>query len=111
MVNYMVLYFYIKLMAVGGKKYPAGTNVACIKNTSTTEHTEANWDPLGGTVDLSAYATKAEMNSGLNSKINTSAIKNDLTTGGATNVLSAEQGKILKQLIDQATAGGNITIE
>lgn len=97
--------------SVGGKKYPAGTNVACIKNTSTTEHTEANWDPLGGTVDLSTYATKAEMNSGLNSKINTSAIKNDLTTGGVTNVLSAEQGKILKLMIDQATAGGGIIIE
>lgn len=97
--------------SVGGKKYPAGTNVACIKNTSTTDHTEANWDPLGGTVDLSAYATKAEMNSGLNSKINTSAIKNDLTTGGVTNVLSAEQGKILKQMIDQATADSGIIIE
>jgi hypothetical protein len=97
--------------SVGGKKYPAGTNVACIKNTSVDEHTEANWDPLGGTVDLSTYATKAEMNNGLNDKINTSAIKNDLTTGGATNVLSAEQGKILKQLIDQATADGGITIE
>lgn len=97
--------------SVGGKKYPAGTNVACIKNTSTTEHTEANWDPLGGTVDLSAYATKVEMNSRLNSKINTSAIKNDLITGGVTNVLSAEQGKILKQMIDQATAGGGIIIE
>lgn len=97
--------------SVGGKKYPAGTNVACIKNTSTSEHTEANWDPLGGTVDLSAYATKTEMNSGLNSKINTSAIKNDLTTGGVTNVLSAEQGKILKQMIDQATADGGIIIE
>lgn len=97
--------------SVGGKKYPAGTNVACIKNTSTTEHTEANWDPLGGTVDLSAYATKAEMNSGLSGKINTSAIKNDLTTGGVTNVLSAEQGKILKQMIDQAIADGGIIIE
>ena len=97
--------------SVGGKKYPAGTNVACIKNTSTTEHTEANWDPLGGTVDLSAYATKAETNDGLNSKINTSAIKNDLTTGGVTNVLSAEQGKILKEMIDQAIAGGSIIIE
>ena len=51
------------------------------------------------------------MNSGLNSKINTSAIKNDLTTGGVTNVLSAEQGKILKQMIDQAIAGGGIIIE
>ena len=97
--------------SVGGKKYPAGTNVACIKNTSASEHTEANWDPLGGTVDLSAYATKTEMNDGLNGKINTSAIKNDLTTGGATNVLSAEQGKILKQMIDQATANGGIIIE
>lgn len=97
--------------SVGDKKYPAGTNVACINNTSTTEHTEANWDPLGGTVDLSAYATKTEMNSGLDSKINTSAIKNDLTTGGVTNVLSAEQGKILKQMIDQAIADGGIIIE
>lgn len=97
--------------SVGGKKYPAGTNVACIKNTSTTEHTEANWDPLGGTVDLSAYATKAEMNSALGNKINTSAIRNDLTTGGVTNVLSAEQGKILKKMIDQAIAGGGIIIE
>ena len=97
--------------SVGGKKYPAGTNVACIKNTSTTEHTEANWDPLGGTVDLSAYATKAEMNNGLSGKINTSAIKNDLTTGGVTNVLSAEQGKILKQMIDQVAADSGIIIE
>lgn len=97
--------------SVGGKKYPAGTNVACIKNTSTTEHTEANWDPLGGTVDLSAYATKAEMNSGLNSKINTSAIKNDLTTGGITNVLSAEQGKILRNMIDVIVTKGPIVIE
>ena len=85
--------------SVGGKKYPAGTNVACIKNTSATEHTEANWDPLGGTVDLSAYATKTEMNNGLNSKVTKSDIVNDLTTGGATKVLSAEQGKVLKNLI------------
>lgn len=91
--------------SVGGKKYPAGTNVACIKNTSATEHTEANWDPLGGTVDLSAYATKTEMNNGLNSKIAKSDIVNDLTTGGATKVLSAEQGKILKSLIDSFDDG------
>lgn len=94
--------------SVGGKKYPAGTNVACIKNTSVTEHTEANWDPLGGTVDLSAYATKTEMNNGLNSKVAKSDIVNDLTTGGATKVLSAEQGKVLKNLI--ASSGG-IVIE
>lgn len=94
--------------SVEGKKYPAGTNVACIKNTSATEHTEANWDPLGGTVDLSAYATKTEMNNGLNSKVAKSDIVNDLTTGGATKVLSAEQGKVLKNLI---ASSGSIVIE
>jgi hypothetical protein len=85
----------IQEFIAGGKKYPAGTNVACIKNTSTSEHSEANWDPLGGTVDLSGYATKIEMNSGLNGKVAKSDIVNDLTTGGANKVLSAEQGKSL----------------
>lgn len=94
--------------SVGGKKYPAGTNVACIKNTSVDEHTEANWDPLGGTIDLSAYATKTEMNNSLNSKVAKSDIVNDLTTGGTTKVLSAEQGKALKNLI---TTSSGIVIE
>lgn len=85
----------IQEFSAGGKKYPAGTNIACIKNTSTSEHSEANWDPLGGTVDLSGYATKTEMNNNLNNKVDKSAIVNDLTTGGTTNVLSAEQGKLL----------------
>lgn len=94
--------------SVGGKKYPAGTNVACIKDTSTSEHTEANWDPLGGTIDLSAYATKTEMNNSLNSKVAKSDIVNDLTTGGTIKVLSAEQGKALKNLI---TTSSGIVIE
>lgn len=94
--------------SVGGKKYPAGTNVACIKDTSTSEHTEANWDPLGGTIDLSAYATKTEMNNSLNSKVAKSDIVDDLTTGGTTKVLSAEQGKALKDLI---TTSSGIVIE
>lgn len=85
----------IQEFSAGGKKYPAGTNIACIKNTSTSEHSEANWDPLGGTVDLSGYATKTEMNNNLNNKVDKSAIVNDLITGGTTNVLSAEQGKQL----------------
>jgi hypothetical protein len=85
----------IQEFSAGGKKYPAGTNIACIKNTSTSEHSEANWDTLGGTVDLSGYATKTEMNNNLNNKVDKSAIVNDLTTGGTTNVLSAEQGKQL----------------
>lgn len=94
--------------SIGGKKYPAGTNVGCIKDTSTSEHTEANWDPLGGTIDLSAYATKTEMNNSLNSKVAKSDIVDDLTTGGTTKVLSAEQGKALKNLI---TTSSGIVIE
>ena len=43
----------------------------------------------------------------IDSKINTSSIKNDLTTGGASNVLSAEQGKALKALIDSLTSKVN----
>lgn len=85
----------IQEFSAGGKKYPAGTNIACIKNISTSEHSETNWDPLGGTVDLSGYATKTEMNNNLNNKVDKSAIVNDLITGGTTNVLSAEQGKQL----------------
>lgn len=38
-------------------------------------------------------------------KVNSSDIVNDLTTGGAGKVLSAEQGKQLKTLIDNVTAG------
>ena len=38
-------------------------------------------------------------------KVNISDIVNDLTTGGASKVLSAEQGKQLKTLIDNVTAG------
>lgn len=36
---------------IDGKKYPAGTNVA---------RTDTGWDPLGGSIDLSGYYTKAE---------------------------------------------------
>lgn len=38
-------------------------------------------------------------------KVNISDIVNDLTTGGVSKVLSAEQGKQLKTLIDNVTAG------
>ena len=38
---------------LGGQTYPAGTNVACVLNTES----EKEWDPLGGTIDLSGYQT------------------------------------------------------
>lgn len=46
---------------LGGKPYPANTNVVCITATSTSDHDENNWDPIGGTVDLSPYAKKSDM--------------------------------------------------
>lgn len=46
---------------LSGKKYPAGTNVVCVTATSSASHAEANWDALGGTVDLSPYALKGNL--------------------------------------------------
>lgn len=89
----------IQEFSAGGKKYPAGTNIACIKNTSTSEHSEANWDPLGGTVDLSGYATKNEMNDNLNNKVDKSDIVDNLDTNDGTVPLSARIGKILNDAI------------
>lgn len=89
----------IQEFSAGGKKYPAGTNIACIKNTSTSEHSEANWDTLGGTVDLSGYATKTEMNNNLNNKVDKNDIIDNLDTNDATKPLSARIGKILNDAI------------
>lgn len=47
--------------SLSGKPYPAGTNVVCVTATSSTSHTESNWDALGGTVDLSPYAKSSEV--------------------------------------------------
>lgn len=67
----------------GGESYPANTNVVCITATSSSDHDENNWDPIGGTVDLSPYAKKDE-------------IVNDLTSTDTDKPLSAAQGKVLQ---------------
>ena len=46
---------------LGGKPYPANTNVVCITATSSSDHDEGNWDPLGGTVNLSTYVPKSDI--------------------------------------------------
>lgn len=96
----------IQEFSAGGKKYPAGTNIACIKNTSTSEHSEANWDPLGGTVDLSGYATITEMNNNLDNKVDKNDIVDNLDTNDANKPLSARIGKILNDAITDV--GNNI---
>lgn len=81
---------------LGGKPYPANTNVVCITATSSSDHDEGNWDPLGGTVNLSAYltsssasstyATKSELNSHAGSKNNPHGVtKSQIGLGNVTN--------------------------
>lgn len=67
---------------LGGKPYPANTNVVCITATSASDHDEGNWDPLGGTVDLSTYVLKSD-------------IVDDIVSSHTNRPLSANQGKLL----------------
>lgn len=54
---------------LSGKKYPASTNVVCVTATSASVHTDANWDALGGTVDLTPYAKSTDVNTQLSTKV------------------------------------------
>lgn len=81
---------------LGGKPYPANTNIVCITATSSSDHDEGNWDPLGGTVDLSTYllktdanntyAAKSELNSHLGSRNNPHGVtKSQVGLGNVSN--------------------------
>ena len=72
----------------GGKPYPANTNVVCITATSTSDHDENNWDPIGGTVDLSTYVPKSD-------------IVDNLLTSDSKKPLSAKQGLALATMITE----------
>lgn len=72
----------------GGKPYPANTNVVCITATSASDHDENNWDPLGGTVDLSTYVPKSD-------------IVDNLSTSDSKKPLSAKQGLALATMITE----------
>ena len=72
----------------GGKPYPANTNVVCITATSTSDHDENNWDPIGGTVDLSTYVPKSD-------------IVDNLSTSDSKKPLSAKQGLALATRITE----------
>lgn len=73
---------------LGGKPYPANTNVVCITATSSSDHDEGNWDPLGGTVNLSTYVPKSD-------------IVDDLSTSDSKKPLSAKQGLALATMITE----------
>ena len=73
---------------LGGKPYPANTNVVCVTATSSSDHDEGNWDPLGGTVDLSTYVPKSD-------------IVDNLSTSDSKKPLSAKQGLALATMITE----------
>jgi hypothetical protein len=77
---------------LGGKPYPANTNVVCITATSSSDHDEGNWDPLGGTVDLSVYVPKSD-------------IVDNLSTSDSKKPLSAKQGLALATMITKLESG------
>lgn len=88
---------------LGGKPYPANTNVVCITATSSSDHDGENWDPIGGTVDLSPYAKKTEVEESdneiweqLNVVVNKDEIVNNLTSTNTDKPLSAAMGKKLQ---------------
>lgn len=71
---------------IGGKPYPANTNIVCIAEWSTSTTPQNNWDPLGGTVDLSTYVPKSD-------------IVDNLSTSDSKKPLSAKQGLALATMI------------
>lgn len=73
---------------IGGKPYPANTNVVCIAEWSTSTTPQNNWDPLGGTVNLSNYVTKSD-------------IVDNLSTSDSKKPLSAKQGLALATRITE----------
>lgn len=88
---------------LGGKPYPANTNVVCLVATNTSDHDENNWDPIGGTVDLSPYAKKTEVEESdneiwkqLSVVVNKDEIVNNLTSTNTDKPLSAAMGKKLQ---------------
>lgn len=73
---------------IGGKPYPADTNVVCIAEWSTSTTPQNNWDPLGGTVNLSTYVHKSD-------------IVDNLSTSDSKKPLSAKQGLALATMITE----------
>lgn len=78
----------ISAFTIGGKPYPANTNVVCIAEWSTSTTPQNNWDPLGGTVDLSTYVPKSD-------------IVDNLSTSDSKKPLSAKQGLALATMITE----------
>lgn len=96
---------------LGGKKYPAGTNVVALADKSAAD--AANWDALGGTVDLAGHT--AEMKSWANGQFagkafeakvttNTSNISSLTTRVGAVETKATTNASNISSLTTRVTA-------
>lgn len=96
---------------LGGKKYPAGTNVVALADKSAADPT--NWDALGGTVDLAGHT--AEMKSWANGQFagkayeakvttNTSNISSLTTRVGAVETKATTNASNISSLTTRVTA-------
>lgn len=79
---------------LSGKTYPAGTNVVALADKSAAD--AANWDALGGTVDLAGHT--AEMKSWANGQFAGKAYEEKVTTNTSnisslTTRVTAAEGK------------------
>lgn len=96
---------------LGGKKYPAGTNVVALADKSTAD--AANWDALGGTVDLAGHTQ--EMKTWANGQFagkayeakvttNTSNISSLTTRVGAVETKATTNASNISSLTTRVTA-------
>ena len=74
------------------KAFEAGSNFVAIKAGAGTQ--TGMWDKLGGTIDLSAYATKTAVTSEINTKIGTLDKADTAVTGQVVSAVSETNGII-----------------
>ena len=99
---------------LSGKKYPASTNVVCVTATSTSAHVDANWDALGGTVDLTPYAKSTDVNTQLSTKVDKVTGKglstNDYTAAEKTKLAGIAAGAQVNTVTSVAGKTGAVTL-
>lgn len=88
---------------LGGKKYPAGTNVVALADKSAAD--AANWDALGGTVDLAGHT--AEMKSWANGQFAGKAFEAKVTTN--TSNISSLTTRVTAVETKASTNASNIS--
>lgn len=99
---------------LAGKKYPASTNVVCVTATSASVHTDANWDALGGTIDLTPYAKSTDVNTLLSTKVDKISGKvlstNDYTTVEKSKLAGIAAGAQVNAVVSVAGRTGAVTL-